>query len=474
MTLNVVRMMASGAALALSGVALATAALAAPVVPAPTIKPAPVSAAQPALPAAAANGPALPPAAAPETAVPPAIPAVPRDAPLVAPIMHWPAADARMLLGVIRTIDNEGLIPADYKPDALEAAIATGEGPDLDTAASTSFAWLIEDLRDGRTPMKARRQWFAFDKDRDVYPTDKVMAAALDNHDIAGALFALDPTYPDYALLRETLAKTPEKSVKVRDSIRANMDRWRWFSRDLGEFYLMTNVPEFQLRLVRKDRIVRTYRTIVGKPGKTATPQLSELVQGVIFNPTWTVPQSIVVGEGLGSKYGSVAAAKAAGYAMTKFADGTITMVQQPGPANSLGYVKLDMPNAHAIFLHDTPSRGLFAQDFRALSHGCVRTEGIKTLGIALSMIGGGKTADEAALISDSRKYTRVAMDKRQMPVYIGYFTMAQSIDGLLKPFADIYGRDTAVVASFAAPRAPKTGQRMIDEKVVAIAEPGV
>ena len=388
--------------------------------------------------------------------------------------MHWPLADARSLLSVIATINNEGLIPADYKPDALEAAITAGEGAELDAAASTSFAWLVEDLRDGRTPMKARLQWFAFDKDRDVTPTDKVMAAALANHDIGGALFALDPTYPDYALLRETLAKTPEKSVKVRDSIRANMDRWRWFSRDLGEFYLMTNIPEFQLRLVRKDRIVRTYRTIVGKPGKTATPQLAELVQGVIFNPTWTVPQSIVVGEGLGTKYGSVAAAKAAGYAMTKSADGTITMVQQPGPANSLGFVKLDMPNAHAIFLHDTPSRGLFVKDFRALSHGCVRTEGIKTLAIALAMIGGGKTADEAALISDSRKYTRVPMDKRQMPVYIGYFTMAQSIDGLLKPFADIYGRDNVVVASFSAPRTLKTGQRMIDEKVVAIAEPGV
>ena len=433
-----------------------------------------MSAAQPAVPVAIPAVAATPTAAAIDAPVVPAIPVVPRDAPLVAPIMHWPAADARTLLGVIRTIDNEGLIAGDYKPDALEAAIAAGEGTALDTAASTSFSWLVEDLRDGRTPMKARLQWFAFDKDRDVTPTDKVMAAALDNHDIAGALFALDPSYPDYALLRETLAKTPEKSVKVRDSIRANMDRWRWFSRDLGEFYLMTNVPEFQLRLVRKDRIVRTYRTIVGKPGKTATPQLAELVQGVIFNPTWTVPQSIVVGEGLGTKYASVAEAKAAGYAMTKSADGTITMVQQPGPANSLGYVKLDMPNAHAIFLHDTPSRGLFVKDFRALSHGCVRTEGIKTLAIALSMIGGGKTAEEAALISDSRKYTRVPMDKRQMPVYIGYFTMAQSIDGLLKPFADIYGRDNVVVASFAAPRAMKTGQRMIDEKVVAIADPGV
>lgn len=388
--------------------------------------------------------------------------------------MHWPIGDAQALLQVIRGIGNEGLLPTDYKPDALEKALMGGEGLALDTAASTSFAWLAEDMRDGRTPMKARLQWFAFDKDRDINPTDQVMARALESHDIAGTLIALDPTYPDYEVLRQTLADTPEKDVKTRAQIRANMDRWRWFSRDLGEFYLMTNVPEFQLRLVRKDRILQTYRTVVGKPGKTATPQLAELVQGVIFNPTWTVPQSIVVGEGLGKKYGSVAAAKAAGYAMTKSADGTITMVQQPGPANSLGLVKLDMPNPHAIFLHDTPSRGLFNQPFRALSHGCVRTEGIKKLAIALSIIGGGKTADEVAAISDSRKYTRVVMDKRQMPVYIGYFTMAQAIDGTIKPFADIYGRDGAVIASFNAPRQVKTLQRMIDEKVEAIADPGV
>ena len=451
---------------------MATAAMAAPSVPAA----APVAPAM--VPAAVATSQPTPVAAEPATAstvAPPVVPiAVPLDTPLVVPIMRWPLADAQALLAVIRTIDTEGLIPADYKPDTLERAIAGGEGAALDTAASTSFTWLAEDLRDGRTPMKARAQWFAFDKDRDVSPTDQVMTAALTSRDIAGTLFALDPTYPDYAALRESLARTPAKDIKTRAQIRANMDRWRWFSRDLGEFYLMTNVPEYQLRLVRRDKIVRTYRTIVGKPGKTATPQLAELVEGVVFNPTWTVPQSIVVGEGLGKKYGSVAAAKAAGYVMTKSADGTITMVQQPGPTNSLGYVKLDMPNPHAIFLHDTPSRGLFNADFRALSHGCVRTERIKELAIALAIIGGGKTAEEAATISDSRKYTKVAMDKRQMPVYIGYFTYATSIDGVIKPFADIYGRDAPVVASFTAPRAVKTVQRMIDEKVVAIADPGV
>jgi murein L,D-transpeptidase YcbB/YkuD len=124
--------------------------------------------------------------------------------------------------------------------------------------------------------------------------------------------------------------------------------------------------------------------------------------------------------------------------------------------------------------LHDTPSRNLFNAPFRALSHGCVRTERATELGIALSIIGGGRTADEAAAISASRKYTKVPMDKRQMPVYIGYFTMAKSIDGQMKAFADIYGRDAPVLASFAAPREAKTGQRTSSEKVEAIAEPGV
>ncbi|MFM5930897.1 MAG: L,D-transpeptidase family protein [Novosphingobium sp.] len=429
----------------------------------PVIAPAPVAT----TPAPAPTAPAAAtPAGAPSTLPAVPVPSVPNPN----PVMAWSLADAQALAAVIENIDDEGLVPADYQPAALRAAIAKGEGDALNAQASKSFTWLTEDLRDGRTPMKARVQWFAFDKDMDVNPTEAVMKRALESHDIAGTLAALSPTYPDYAALKESLASAPD--AKTRNIIRANMDRWRWLSRDLGEYYLMTNVPEFQLRLVRKNKIVKTYRTIVGKPGKTATPQLSELVEGVIFNPTWTVPQSIVVGEGLGRKYGSVAAAKAAGFAMTKSADGTITMVQQPGPTNSLGLMKLDMPNEHAIFLHDTPSRGLFNQAFRALSHGCVRTERATELAIALAIIGGGKTADEAAEISASGKYTKVPMDKRQMPVYIGYFTYARSIDGQMKAFPDIYQRDLPVLASLAAPRQLKTGQRKSTEAIIKLDNP--
>ncbi len=103
-------------------------------------------------------------------------------------VMQWPADRARALLAVVEGIGAEGLKPADYKPDALRAAIAQGPGPALDAAASQSFTWLVEDLRDGRTPMEARKQWFVVDPDADLLPTGKLMTQALASGDVAGTL----------------------------------------------------------------------------------------------------------------------------------------------------------------------------------------------------------------------------------------------------------------------------------------------
>jgi len=368
-------------------------------------------------------------------------------------VMQWPVAHARSLLGVIEGIDAEGLKPADYRPDDLRAAIEAGAGPRLDEVASQAFTWLVEDLRDGRTPMESRRQWFVVDPDADVTPTGKLMTEALATGDVAGKLASVLPTHPDYAALKAELAETPASDARRRALILANMDRWRWLQRDLGGQYLLTNVPEFQLRLTVNNNIIRTYRTIVGKPGRTATPQLAETVEGVIFNPTWTVPQSIVKGEGLGARVlGNPGWARANSYTATRGANGYISVVQGAGPGNSLGQMKLDMPNPHAIFLHDTPNRNLFANDNRALSHGCVRTERALELAMVIAILGQGATREEAVAISTSGEYTRVPV-KKSLPVYITYFTMARDIDGELKTFGDIYGRDAPVLASFEAPR---------------------
>jgi murein L,D-transpeptidase YcbB/YkuD len=136
--------------------------------------------------------------------------------------------------------------------------------------------------------------------------------------------------------------------------------------------------------------------------------------------------------------------------------------------------MKLDMPNPHAIFLHDTPNRNLFNTENRALSHGCVRTERAQELAITLAILGNlantpearKAAADEAVAISTSGKYTRVPIQK-SMPVYITYFTYGRDINGKMRQFNDIYGRDAPVLASFDQPReanrARKTSEQVVE-----------
>ncbi|MDZ4273877.1 MAG: L,D-transpeptidase family protein [Erythrobacter sp.] len=391
-------------------------------------------------------------------------PGMEAPAPLV---QAWSVGQAARLVAVIEGIGAEGLDPADYDLQPLKVALASGPSDELNQLASQSFVWLVEDLRDGRTPMEAREQWFVIDPDRETLRTGDILAQALATGDIAGTLAKLHPTHPDYARLRDELAKTPETDTAKRKLIRANMDRWRWLARDLGPQYLITNVPEFQLRLTVKDKIISTYRTVVGKPGRTATPQLAETIEGVVFNPTWTVPQSIVKGEGLGAKVlANPEWAKRNGYVGTRGANGYISVVQQPGPGNSLGLMKLEMPNAQAIFFHDTPSRHLFANDNRALSHGCIRTERALELAMTMAILGKGATKDEAVAISSSGKYTKVMMEK-QWPAYITYFTMASDINGEMATFKDIYDRDAPVLASLDKPRVRERTYVPVDEVIV-------
>jgi murein L,D-transpeptidase YcbB/YkuD len=298
----------------------------------------------------------------------------------------------------------------------------------------------------------ARRAYLMEDADTAQILAPAVMERALASGDVRGTLNALLPSHPDYAALRAMLSITPATETAQRAGIRANMDRWRWLPRDLGGIHLLANVPEFMLRLNVNGEVMRSYRTIVGQPGRNSTPQMAEMIEGVIFNPNWTVPQSIVVGEGLGRRViNNPTWARTMGYTATRGANGWIGVVQAPGPRNALGKMKLDMPNAHAIFLHDTPNRTLFGNANRALSHGCVRVENAMELAVTVSLLGQGASAHEAMRVSASGTYTRTPL-VQQIPVYLTYFTMRVDENGQLVEFADIYNRDAPVLTALAAP----------------------
>ena len=398
--------------------------------------------------------PAKPPIMKPIVVPPPIVqpPAPPPIIVAVAPVT-WSAADATQLLSVIDGIGTRGLISADYEADALRAALIAGEGAPLNEIASRAFVKLAVDLRDGRTPYKSRVQWFIRDPDADAMPSASLLQQAVSNHDVEATLTSVEPTHPDYAALKVALAKTPATDSARLAVIRTNLDRWRWLPRDLGARYVAVNVPEYMVRVVNNGRNIESYRAIVGKP-TSATPQLAEVATGIIFHPTWTIPQSIIK-ESVGAMVASrPAVAKARGYRWTG-SGASLSVVQAPGPGNSLGVMKVDMPNPHAIFLHDTPARGLFERPDRALSHGCIRTDRAMEFGILMAILQAGTDSKQAAEIIKAGENTRIPFTT-PIPVYIAYFTLASGGDGKLAPFADIYGRDTAVVASFAKPRAEK------------------
>lgn len=389
----------------------------------------------------------LPPAAPAPTAVPaPVLPVVPP--PVVAP--SWTKANAEALLRAIEGAGAHGLIPADYEPVALSAAIAAGESVALNELATRNFSRLLADLRDGRTPAAARVEWFVRDPDAAAMPTEGLLARALATGDIAGVLASVEPTHPDYAALKAALAATPASETARRNTIRVNLERWRWLPRDLGQRYVHVNVPEYMVRVVGKGRNIATYRAIVGAP-RTPTPQLAEMATGMVIHPTWTVPRSIIR-ESVGALIArSPARAREQGYRWTGSGN-TLVVVQEYGPGNSLGAMKLDMPNPHAIFLHDTPAKALFNKPVRALSHGCIRTDRATEFAILMSILQAGTDHREAAEIFKRGLNDRIPFVD-QVPVFINYFTMASSGDGKLGSFADVYGRDAPVIASLARAR---------------------
>jgi murein L,D-transpeptidase YcbB/YkuD len=236
--------------------------------------------------------------------------------------------------------------------------------------------------------------------------------------------------------------------------IHANLERWRWYPKDFGSQYLIVNIPEYVLYFVSHNDTIAKHKVIVGT-AKRSTPILSSKLSNFVFNPTWTIPPTIIK-EDLKPN-----AATNSNY----FATRNLTIydtkgneisprewnpnkasnyryVQKPGDNNSLGLVKFNFPNHHLVYLHDTNHRSYFLKKNRALSSGCVRIE--NPLALAERILDQDypkRNAKTWIKFLIKNKKTKSISVKSALPIYLFYWT--SWIDGNQLQFRpDIYELD--------------------------------
>jgi len=228
-------------------------------------------------------------------------------------------------------------------------------------------------------------------------------------------------------------------------AILANMEMWRWEPRDMGEERVEVNVPDFTLKVIKGDEIVHQARVIVGKP-TTQTAIFSNQIKYLLLNPAWNVPLSIIKKEMLPKLVKDPDYLTRAGFEVIHKGD-TIYVRQPPGERNALGHILFMFPNEHSIYLHDTPSRGLFASEQRAFSHGCVRVDDPMRLG-ELVMGGADKGWTQTRLRALVGNTERTIFLPRPLAIHIEYFTAFVDDSGALQMREDIYGHTGRVEAA--------------------------
>lgn len=250
------------------------------------------------------------------------------------------------------------------------------------------------------------------------------------------------------------------------DQLVLNLDRIRRLPHDFGERAILVNVAGFELRVLERNRPVMEMAVVVGQP-EWRTNVFSDSIEHLVINPYWHVPESIEAAETLPSvkadpgylaanrisvvpaddNFGAPVDPGSIDWASMSAADMPYDFRQEPGPSNALGQIKFMFPNAHNIYLHDTPAEALFQKDFRAFSHGCIRVERPWELARYIVENATDRTEAELRAIRDSRERTRVELNE-PVPVFITYLTTWVDDEGTVSFHQDLYDYDERAEAA--------------------------
>ena len=247
------------------------------------------------------------------------------------------------------------------------------------------------------------------------------------------------------------------------EQIRINLERMRFLPRDLGEKYLIVNIPEFKLKLIEDHTVKLSMNVVVGE-SKHPTPIFSDNMSYIVLNPKWNIPESITKKEIIPKLI------KDPNYLASKGIDiysswhpesekmntqdiidafiledldsmPNFRLTQSPSSENPLGRMKFIFPNKHAVYMHDTPAKSLFSNARRAYSHGCIRLSKPQEL---LNIIASEDKSLDLGKIDSILKETNeksIGLSKK-IPVQLVYLTSWVDEEGQLQFREDVYNYD--------------------------------
>ena len=259
---------------------------------------------------------------------------------------------------------------------------------------------------------------------------------------------------PDGRLGRGTIAALNVSVDERVDQILANLERRRILGRALPASGVTVNAPSATAILTENGEPVVSMRAIVGD-WEHPTPMLVSTIEAIVLNPPWVIPQSIIRHEiepalGRDPRYLE--------HNRMRWIGGQL--VQAPGPKNSLGQIKFELPNPFWVYMHDTPARALFAEDMRARSHGCVRLE--RPIDLAIALLKNDSRWSYDALVSkiDEDRTSRLNLPEPVAVAFV-YWTVFADDDGTVDFRDDVYGRDARLMDALRGQRpAPTTSAK--------------
>lgn len=280
---------------------------------------------------------------------------------------------------------------------------------------------------------------------------DRAIQAAVQGFQLAHGLPA-DGVAGEATLIEiNTSAEDRLKSVIVA------MERERWLDIDRSGRLIWVNLPDFTAKIIDDGRVVFRTRSVIGREDMDRrTPEFSDQMEHMVVNPSWGVPRSITVKEYLPllqanpnavghlqvvDGNGRVVSRGAVNFAAYSAKSFPFALRQPPGDANALGKVKFMFPNQYNIYLHDTPSKSLFAHDKRAYSHGCIRLADPFDFAHALLSVQSHAVEEEFDGYLKTGKESLVKFEKN-VPVHLVYFTAYPETKGKMGYRRDVYGRD--------------------------------